>query len=196
MKSLDPCPLLYASSGRFVGGWTRERGSIERDPSCHASWVHRAFSHARDRRPQTHPSSQTPAACIRPSMSGGFPPGLRRIPGANLAQEFLAQILRKNSWRKFCARIPGANFAQEFLAQILRKNSQRGVGNPSQDKGGGNRGKTPITPCFPNRGGGRQNFGRHFPCRAGTGLHIPLFNVVDHTSVQAHSVCWSAAPGR
>ena len=67
---------------------------------------------------------------------GGVPPGLRRIPGANLAQEFLVQILRKNSWHKLCARIPGANFAQEFPAQILRKNSQRGGVSPSQEKGG------------------------------------------------------------
>jgi hypothetical protein len=122
---LDPCPLLYAGSRRFLGGWTRERGSVERDPSCPRAGS-RGICHALlpvALRPSLLPDS---SSLYPPFYVRGFPARDAqdsrrkfgaRILGANFAQEFLAQILRKNSWRKLCARIPGANFAQEFPTQ-------------------------------------------------------------------------------
>ena len=135
---------MYAGSGRFLGGWTRERGSVERDPSSPRAGS-RGICHALlpvALRPSHLPDS---SSLYPPFYVRGFPARdaqdsrrkfrakvlaqiLRRIPGANSAQE---------SWRKFCAgflaqiprQIPSANSAQDswrkfcagFLAQILRR---------------------------------------------------------------------------
>ena len=119
-----------------------------------------------------------------PSMSGGDPTRVAqdswrkfgaRILGTNFALEFLAQFLRKSSWRKLCAR---------FLAQILRKIYQRGVGSPSQDKGGANGGRPRLHRAFRTAGEAAKNLAGISPAVRAQCVCV----CVDHTSVHASSL--------